>query len=91
LFQAVREALFNVVKHAKTRQAKIRFENMDGRTRLIVSDDGEGFAPQTLKETDGGSGLRNLRHRLSLMGCSMKIDSKPGEGTQMIIDIPRKR
>lgn len=89
LFHAVREALFNVVKHAQTHQALIQFEKADGRTRLTVSDGGVGFSPQTITETDGG-GLRNLSHRLNLMGCRMQIQSEPGKGTQMIIDIPQK-
>jgi signal transduction histidine kinase len=92
LFQAVREALFNVVKHAGTLQAKIDFEHINGYTRIIVRDEGKGFSPQTVSnDNDGGGGLRNLRHRLNLMGCSLQIQSQPGAGTQMIIDIPQKR
>jgi two-component system CheB/CheR fusion protein len=91
LFQAVREALFNVVKHANTKQATIHFENVNGHTRLTVVDDGDGFSPQSTKENDRGGGLRNLRHRLSLMGCDMQLQSEPGKGTQMIIDIPQNR
>jgi two-component system CheB/CheR fusion protein len=90
LFHAVREALFNIVKHANTLEAAINFKTVDGHTRLTVSDEGKGFSQQTLAGSDGGGGLHNLRHRLSLMGCSMKVQSQPGRGTQMIIDIPRR-
>jgi two-component system CheB/CheR fusion protein len=90
LFQAVREALFNVVKHANTLQAQISFEELDGHIRITVSDEGNGFYPQESTH-DGGGGLRNLRDRLNLMGCRLKIYSQPGAGTHMIIDIPQKR
>jgi signal transduction histidine kinase len=88
VFQAVREALFNFVKHA---QASIDFEAVNGDTRLTVSDEGEGFSPQLMNDNDGGGGLRNLRHRLNLMGCRLEINSRPGAGTQVIIDIPQNR
>jgi two-component system, chemotaxis family, CheB/CheR fusion protein len=86
LFQAVREVLFNVVKHAGTLQAKVSFEQADGQIRLTVSDGGEGFDADTAM--DGQGGLLNVRQRLGLMGCQMKIDSSPGNGTRVIIDVP---
>ena len=90
LFQAVRESLFNVVKHANTLQATIQIEEIDGHTRITVGDHGSGFVPQTESgEANGGGGLRNLRHRLNLMGCTLQLQSQPGDGTQVIIDIPR--
>src|SRR6185369_16230426 len=48
LFQAVREILFNVVKHANTHEATITLKRADGHTRLIVSDYGMGFDAQSV-------------------------------------------
>ncbi|HEX2991499.1 MAG TPA: PAS domain-containing protein, partial [Anaerolineales bacterium] len=89
LFQTVREALFNVVKHANTMRANVRFQEAEEQIRLKISDDGKGFDVSTSTlERSGSGGLSNLRHRLNLMGCGLQIDSKPGKGTQVIIHIP---
>lgn len=91
LFQAVREALFNVVKHADTKSASVQFEESDSLIRLTVGDDGTGFDLDTPpKEKNGLGGLMKLRHRLSLVGCKVEIQSQPGEGTQVIINIPAR-
>jgi PAS domain S-box-containing protein len=90
LFQAAREILFNIVKHADTIEATISLEHVDRHTRLTIRDGGKGFAAQEVLGGAGtSSGLRNLQHRLNLMGCSLEIKSQPdGTGTQVIIDIP---
>jgi NarL family two-component system sensor histidine kinase YdfH len=85
----VREALFNVVKHAGTLNASVSFEQADGQIRLTVSDDGAGFDAGAAMNGQGG--LMNVRHRLSLMGCQMQIQSSPGKGTQILIDIPKQQ
>ena len=86
LFQAVREALFNVVKLAGTLSARVSFKRTDGQIRLTISDDGAGFAANAI--TDEQAGLLNVRHRLGLMGCRMQINSTPGNGSLVMIDIP---
>ena len=89
LFQTVREALFNVVKHAGILNATVFFEQTDGQIRLTISDEGSGFDSDS--DTDGQGGLLNLRHRLELMGCKLEINSSPGTGTQVIINIPNRQ
>ena len=91
LFQAVREALFNVVKHANTSNAVVSFEPDHEQIRLTVRDQGDGFNSQTVEQRNGQGGLLNMKHRLSLMGCKLHIQSKPGEGTQVIINIPEQK
>jgi two-component system CheB/CheR fusion protein len=89
LFQATREALFNVVKHAGTLHATVQFEETDSRVRLTIGDDGKGFdtSASAFDQNDSG-GLSTFRHRLSLMGCSLHIHSEPGTGTRVMMDIP---
>jgi signal transduction histidine kinase len=89
LFQAVREALFNVVKHAGTLNAAVSFENADGQIRLTIHDEGAGFEADATPNGQGG--LLNVRHRLGLMGCQMQISSSPGKGTRVMIDIPNQQ
>jgi two-component system, chemotaxis family, CheB/CheR fusion protein len=88
LFQAVREALFNIVKHAKTLQAEINLEQVNGHIRITVSDNGEGYKSDGMTgEPKLMLGLSSLRQRLSLMGCDLQVKSEPGNGTQVIIDV----
>ena len=90
LFQAVREALFNVIKHTNTREAEILIERLDGHIRITIKDGGMGFdASDMLDGARSQGGLTNLRHRLRLMGCILQVESQPNvKGTQVFIDIP---
>ena len=89
LFQAVRELLFNVVKHAGTLQAEVRLQREGDRVCITVHDNGRGFDRETiLGSAPRGSGLTNIRHRLSLVGGKLEIESVPGDGTRVIITAP---
>jgi PAS domain S-box-containing protein len=89
LFQTIRELLFNVVKHAGTSQAKITLEQNDQRTRIAISDEGRGFDVATvMNDSKAAHGLLVIQDRLSLMGCSMEINSEPGKGTHVVIEAP---
>jgi PAS domain S-box-containing protein len=89
VFNGVRELLFNVVKHARAAKAGIRLNRTaDGRAVIIVSDDGLGFDPETLRAQDGnapGFGLFSLRERLEILGGQVEVSSSPGRGTAITI------
>jgi signal transduction histidine kinase len=93
LFEAARELLFNVVKHADIGRARIMLNaTHDGRVCLIVSDEGAGCAPaatQPDQPASSGFGLFSIRERLELMGGRMEIDTAPGRGTCVTIWAPR--
>ena len=92
LFQAVREALFNVVKHAGTLQTEVTLEKVDGGGRITVSDAGRGFDQEkVLNDPTLAHGLLIVRDRLNLLGCQMEVRSQPGEGTHVIIEPPAER
>jgi PAS domain S-box-containing protein len=89
LFQAVRELLFNVVKHAGTQHAKVHLSRENGTGRITVSDSGDGFdAAAIMSDPLAAHGLLILQDRLSLLGCNMEIRSSPGNGTIVVIDLP---
>jgi len=89
LFQAVREMLFNIVKHAGTLQAKITLEQLDGGGQILISDSGNGFDAHTvMTDPQAAHGLLIIRDRLSLMGGSVDIESKPGDGTRVRLEFP---
>jgi PAS domain S-box-containing protein len=89
LFQAIRELLFNVVKHSGTQEATIKLERSNGQGRVTVNDLGQGFDTSTFMiDPIGAHGLLLIRDRLSLMNGSMSVESTPGKGTQVVIEFP---
>ena len=92
LFQAVREILFNIVKHADTLEVNIGMEHINGHLRITIHDGGKGFDPQVVLKSSRSGGLVKLQQRLNLVGCSLQIKSQPnGKGTEAIIEIPLEK
>jgi PAS domain S-box-containing protein len=91
LFRAVRELLFNVLKHAQTSSVSIRMLRCGEHLRIIVEDNGVGFAPDKLEASSGkmeGFGLFSIRERLNYFGGRMEIESNSGRGTRVILAMP---
>jgi two-component system CheB/CheR fusion protein len=89
VFYALRELLFNIVKHAGILEAAMQFEHSDSRLLVIVKDDGTGFdSEKVMGDPHVAHGLLSIRHRLNLLGCSMKVISHPGNGTEVNIEVP---
>jgi PAS domain S-box-containing protein len=91
LFQAVRELLFNIVKHARVGDATIRVRDHDGQLAVIVEDQGAGFDVHEIESragAGGGFGLFSIRERLEGIGGHMLIESRPGEGTRTTLTAP---
>jgi PAS domain S-box-containing protein len=92
LFQAIRELLFNIVKHSGSLEATVRLTRENGSGRILVNDPGRGFDAETvIKNTQLAHGLLIIKDRLGLMGCDMQIYSKPGDGTRVVIEVPMER
>jgi len=93
LFEAVRELLFNVVKHAGIDSAQVELSRQDGEyLKVVVSDCGTGFDPKYLWQSADamvdGFGLFSIRERLSLLGGCFEVTSVPGEGTSVALTAP---
>ena len=91
LFQSLRELLFNVVKHAGVLEANVTMEQIDGLGRITVSDGGKGFDADIVIKEKTGHGLLLVQDRLHLLGCRMHVISKPGQGAQIVIEVPMQR
>ena|GEM_PF-2876120 len=92
LYQAVRELLFNIVKHADANHVLVSLSYAPDKIMITVEDDGCGFDAPTVSanEYDGkGFGLFNVKERLTYMGSSMSINSKIGQGTVIMIETSR--
>src|SRR5215203_1926722 len=91
LFRVAQEALTNVHKHAPSARVRITLRRLNDSVRLQVRDWGPGFNPE--KITDGGGpgerlGLSSMRERVALLGGHLEVHSKPGEGTEVVAEIP---
>lgn len=92
LFQAVRELLFNVVKHAVAGSVTIRIVNTQDNVDIEVIDDGRGFdlsmmASQNEKQ-DPGFGLFSIREQLRYYGGQLVSEAESGKGTRVTITMP---
>ena len=89
-FRAVQELLFNVVKHAGVKDARVSVSGTQGQLTISVSDKGKGFDPSILKKHHhkGGIGLLSLRERASYVGGSLLIESAHGGGSRFTLTIP---
>ncbi len=89
LFQAVRELLFNVVKHAGVKSAQVRISRpTDTRVQIEVADEGAGFdamASGRQKSSATGLGLFGIQERIAHMGGRVDVDSAPGRGTRVTL------
>jgi PAS domain S-box-containing protein len=88
IFRAVQELLFNVVKHAGAKSARVVLSTSGKSITVTVSDKGKGFDPARLGHSKGGLGLLSLRERCSYIGGSLEIESSPGNGTRINLAIP---
>jgi two-component system CheB/CheR fusion protein len=89
VFYGIRELLFNIVKHAGLLEASVRFEFAPSRLLVVVRDQGAGFnSAEVLSDPSMAHGLLTVRHRLNLLGCNMEVNSRPGKGTEVIIEVP---
>ena len=83
MFQVVREALSNVIRHARAKSVQVTVESIHAAARVSISDDGRGI-------DDGrgeGTGLTGLRERLELMGGTLVVESCAGR-TTVVAEIP---
>ena len=93
LYRVAQEGLTNVQKHAQASHVKVELYFEEQQASLLLSDDGCGFDPIALAhKTPGieiGYGLQGIQERLELVGGSLQVESKPGEGTRLSATVPR--
>jgi signal transduction histidine kinase len=91
LFRMAQESLNNALKHAKCQQITVSFSYGEASFGLTITDDGQGFSIAEAENRPiekGGSGLRNMAHRAELLGGIYQINSQPGAGTTVSIQLP---
>ena len=90
LYRIVQEALTNSGKHARARNIHIQVERSADQVRCSIRDNGVGFdVPAVLaRRGDTGLGLLGMQERINAIGGTLHIQSSPGEGTSLLIQIP---
>jgi len=91
LFRIIQEATTNIVRHAAAQHAMVRLEADEAIVRLVVSDDGRGLLEGTAPHFNPANphlGLLGIRERVSLLGGRIHIESAPGAGTRIEVEIP---
>jgi two-component system NarL family sensor kinase len=90
LYRIAQEALTNVRKHAQATQVTLRLEQTGALVRLLIEDNGRGFAPEQRQgepRPDGGFGLTGMSERAHLLGASLDIHSAVGAGTRITVSM----
>lgn len=85
LLRIVQEALNNARKHADATRVRVELEAMPSGVRLTVLDNGRGFDPVA---ASSGYGLQSMRERAGIIGGTLAIDSRPQDGTRVMVDLP---
>lgn len=85
VYRIVQELINNIIKHASASKVLIQLSQQTDKLILWISDDGKGFDS---RNTPSGAGLMNIESRLQVIIGTMRIESKIGEGTTTIINIP---
>jgi signal transduction histidine kinase len=89
LLRIAQEAVANTIKHAHAKEVQIRLEMENGRLRLLVADDGQGFEQrEAFSEIGGHFGLLGMRERAERLGGELELHSQPGHGTQVEVTVP---
>ncbi|MGB3634883.1 MAG: sensor histidine kinase [Rubrobacteraceae bacterium] len=89
LLRVAQEALSNIRKHADPSRATLTLSYLEDLVVLDIQDDGKGFASNTTaNDSEGGFGLQAMRERVESLGGQLLIESAPGEGTTLVVQLP---
>lgn len=88
--RVIQEALTNVRRHARANHLEVHVEQADDSWQVTVADDGLGFDVDRLQANGGHRyGLITMRERIEGLGGDLAIESRPGQGTRVRIQVPR--
>ena len=88
VLRIVQEVLTNILKHAQAKRVHIATRATEGGVQVLVEDDGVGF---DTGQPASGRGLRHLAQRSARLGGRLTVQSQPGQGTRVQLDLPLER
>lgn len=91
VYRIVQEALTNATRHGRARSVHVLLQRRDGALLAVIEDDGRGFDTSEWRATSRHQrrmGLLGIEERAALLGGTLRIESHPGAGTRLFVDIP---
>lgn len=89
LFRAIQELLGNAARHSQATLVKIMLDMGEDRVRVSVDDNGKGFDPDSIQQSNS-LGLKLIRERAEMLGGNFEIDSNIGKGTRVSFAVPAR-
>jgi two-component system sensor histidine kinase DegS len=89
LFRAIQELLGNAARHSQATLVKVIIDLGEDRIRVSVDDNGKGFDPESLQQSNS-LGLKLIRERTEMLGGSFEVDSAIGKGTRILFAVPAR-
>jgi signal transduction histidine kinase len=90
-YRIVQEALTNVARHAQARTCRVYLQRLTNSLLVTIEDDGAGFDQGTVDASvPRGIGLVGIRERVSLVRGSLRMESAPGKGTRLTVELPAR-
>jgi len=89
LYLLLKEAVTNALRHAEAHTMELTIRRSGRGLIATLRDDGRGFSPDAPRKSRGGHGLSNMRARAEAMGAAFAIESEPGKGTTIRIELKR--
>jgi two-component system, NarL family, sensor histidine kinase DegS len=89
LFRAIQELLGNAARHSQANLVKVILDLGEDRIRVSVDDNGKGFDPDSVQQSNS-LGLKLIRERAEMLGGSFEIDSALGKGTRILFAVPAR-
>lgn len=86
LYRIIQEVINNMIRHSKADTIQVNLEKVNGKVKLSMEDNGVGFDKNRINES-GGLGWKNIISRVSMINGMIDVDSSPGRGTVINIDL----
>jgi signal transduction histidine kinase len=86
-YRIAQEALNNIMRHARASRADVMVERRDGTLLILIEDNGKGFNLEDAKEA-GHLGLLGIQERAETLGGKLTVESAPGKGTTLVVEVP---
>ncbi|WP_323757171.1 PAS domain-containing protein [Roseivirga sp.] len=87
-YKIIQESITNIIKHAKAKSVSIQLIKLSTSIQLIIEDDGQGFDMDTMSFNSTGFGVASMKNRASALSGEFILDSFPGKGTSLILNVP---
>ncbi len=90
LFRVAQEALTNVARHAQASRVEVNIQKLPEAVRMEIKDDGKSFQVERVLRSKGDKrlGLLGMRERVGMVGGAFGVESAPGKGTTVRVEIP---